>query len=254
MTSLIIGTDFSVDMTRADVKSPRVKSAGTALLRGLFLFLLTLPLHAQTGDHSIALSVGYLDASQIFLYPQSSDPVLRDETADIGSSFCYAGGYRFNLYPSIAVQLHAEYVSGRSSRSDQVGTVEKNGFDVWLLEADAVFTLPFSTRRFQMYVGGGGGMYLGRRIHSIAGVSAETVSSTPAVGIHVLVGAEYMLTEHLAVRADIIFRDPQISVENRFPQERVLSNGVEYPLRDEPFRSHINLNGNVYSLGWAWYF
>ena len=233
---------------------PRVKYAGTALLRGLVLFLLAVPLEAQTRDHSAFLSVGYLDASQIFLYPQSSDPVQRDQTADIGGSFCYAGGYRLTLYPSVALQLHAEFVSARSSRRDQVGTVVDNGFDVWLLEANAVFTLPFSTRRFQMYVGGGGGMYFGRRLHSIAGIQAETVTSTPAFGIHVLVGAEYFLTERLAARTDIIFRDPQISVENRFPQKSVMSHGVEYPLRDEPFLSYINLNGNVYSLGLAWYF
>lgn len=241
-------------MTHIDMKSPRVKYAGTALLRGLFLFLLAASLQAQTHDHSVSFSVGYLDASQIFLYPQSSDPVQRDETADIGGTLCYSGGYRFTLHPSVALQLHAEFASARSSRRDQVGTVVENGFNVWLLEANAVFMLPFSTRRFQMYVGGGGGMYNGRRVHSIAGIPAETVKSTPAVGIHVLVGAEYFLTEQLAARADIIFRDPQISVENRFPQKSVLSNGVEYPLRDDPFLSHINLNGNVYSLGFSWYF
>lgn len=234
--------------------SPRVNSAGTALLRGLFLFLLAASLQAQTRDHSAFFSVGYLDASRIFLYPQSSDPVQRDETTDIGGSVCYAGGYRYTLHPSVALQLHAEFVSAHSSTRDHVGTIEVNGFDVWLLEANAVFTLPFTTRHFQMYVGGGGGMYLGQRMHSVAGVSAETVAATPAFGIHILVGAEYLLTEHLAARADIIFRDPMISVENRFPQEHVFSNGVEYPLRNDPFLSHINLNGNVYSLGLAWYF
>jgi hypothetical protein len=116
-----------------------------------------------------------------------------------------------------------------------------------------LFSLPFSTERFDMFVGGGVGLYTGRRIYLVADAEAEHVSSTPAVGIHVVVGAEYLVAGGVGVRFEVLFRDPQMGVENRFPQSSVTSRGVTYPLQTAPFRSNINLNGNVYSLGICFY-
>lgn len=239
----------------ANMISPRLKQTFRALLRGLFFFMLFPAVAwAQPSAHSAFVSLGYLDASQIFLSPQSSDPVTRNETADIGGSFSYGGGYRFEVIPSVLLQLHGEFVSAEHRATDQVGTVLSNAYDVWLIEASAAFSLPFSGKTFNMYVGGGGGFYFGTRAYSVAGVQSETVSRAPAFGMHILLGAEYLLTEHLGLRADIVFRDPQISVENRFRQPSVRSKGVDYPLDEEPFESYINLNGNVYALGLSWHF
>ncbi|MCB2203596.1 hypothetical protein KQI65_02515 [bacterium] len=247
------------------MRIPRWKYTTVTKHRGMLFFIL-IPLlvsgvaTAQEGTdaqhrlHSLSFFGGIVEDSQIFLSPQSPDPVERQANTDIGSTFGYGLSYRYRLFSTVALQLHGEYVHARSSYRDQVGTKIENGYDVWIAEVSGMFMLPFSSRRFEMFVGAGAGMYVGRRVYVIADVSSETASSLPAFGIHVLVGAEYLLTDHLGLRADIVFRDPQMSVENRFPLSTVQSNGVAYPLETSPFLSHVNLNGNVYAIGISWHF
>lgn len=236
------------------MKHPRWNAALPALLRGCFLFLIVGTAQAQNQDQSFTLSTGYLEASRIFLSPQSPDPIRRQVAEDLGSTVSYAASYRYDIYTPIAVQVRIEYADTESETRDQVGTLIHHGFHVWILEAESMFSLPFSTERFDMYVGGGAGMYLGSRSYAIAGVQATHVSSRPAFGIHVIVGAEYLFTDRLGLRADVVFRDPQMSVENEFSQSAVVSQGVTYPLQETPFLSHINLNGNVYAIGISWHF
>lgn len=238
---------------------PRWSHTFFVLRRGIFLsILLTLfsqsALLSQPLRHAVSLSAGLIEDSRIFVSPQSPDAVERQRTTNLGATTGYGGSYRYRLWPSVAVQLHGEFVHERSGAQDLAGTRIENGFDIWLMELSGMFSLPFSSERFEMYVGGGAGVYVGRRSYAVAGVASETASSLPAFGIHILVGAEYLVTSQLGLRADVVFRDPQMSVENRFRQSAVQANGVTYALDTEPFLSHVNLNGNVYSLGVSWHF
>ncbi|MDT8322469.1 MAG: hypothetical protein RRA94_00040 [Bacteroidota bacterium] len=238
---------------------PRWSHTYTVLRRGIFLsVLLILPcreaLVSQPRLHAISVSAGLIEDSRIFVSPQSPDPVERQRTTNLGATTGYGASYRYRLYQSVTLQLHGEFVHTRSSSRDLAGTRMENGFDIWLLEVAGMFSLPFSSDRFEMYVGGGAGVYVGRRSYAVADAISETVSAVPAFGIHILVGAEYLLTRHLGIRADVVFRDPQMSVENRFRQSSVTANGIVYELGTAPFLSHVNLNGNIYSLGVSWHF
>jgi hypothetical protein len=229
------------------------------LRRGICFLLFPLfcccpELFAQANTQAFSVSVGFIENSQIFTSPQSPDPVERQQSTNLGGTLSYGCSYRVRLHSQVHLQLHGEYVRARSAARDRVGTLSENGYDIGLMELSGMFTLPFSTERFEMYVGGGAGGYYARRSFIVASVSAETVSSVPAFGIHILIGAEYMLTKNLGLRADVVFRDPQMSVENRFSQSSVQANGLIYALETEPFLSHVNLNGNMYALGLSWHF
>ena len=241
------------------MKIPRWTYSHEMLRRGILFFLLsfgctTPTLFAQEATQAISASVGFIENSQIFTSPQSPDPVDRQQSTNLGGTLAYGISYRVRLLPQVDVQLHGEYVRTRSETRDRVGTLIENGYDVGLMEVSGMFLLPFSTERFEMYVGGGAGGYYARRSYSVASVSSETASSMPAFGIHVLLGAEYLLTSRIGIRADVVFRDPQMSVENRFSQSSVQANGLVYTLETDPFLSHVNLNGNVYALGLSWHF
>ncbi|MBR9974023.1 MAG: hypothetical protein KFF77_00435 [Bacteroidetes bacterium] len=255
------------------MKHPRRKLFPKALLRGCLFFVLgsfaslfvsTHPTSAQTAsaqkgasgqndvlrlDHSVALFAGINEDAQVFLSPQSPDPSQRKRTEALGSAWSAALSYRYRLLPTLAVDVRGEYVSVSRESTDAIGTPIVHGIQAVLFESSALFALPFSTRRFEPYVGGGLGVHVGRREYGIAGVMAQHVAGTPAIGLHVTVGAEYVLAAGIGLRFEAIFRDPLMGVENRFNQPSVSSNGVNYPLYTEPFRSNVNLNGNVYSLG-----
>ncbi|MFA6233598.1 MAG: hypothetical protein WC824_05330 [Bacteroidota bacterium] len=236
------------------MKHPRWLTLFTALLRGCLFFLLSAHAVSQRADNSIAIYGSFNDDGQIFLYPQSPDPMLRQQTKSIGGAYGISAAWRYRLFPTVALDVRGEYVSLEEEQLDPVATEFTHGFHVVLIQGSALFSLPFSSERFEMYVGGGVGVYGGSRVYSVAGIEAEHVSAAPAIGIHVLVGAEFLITAGFGVRFETLFRDPQMGVENRFPQSSVVSHGVTYHLQTETFRSNINLNGNVYSLGLCCYF
>jgi hypothetical protein len=231
------------------MKHPRWKPFIAALLRGCLFFLLTVTAYSQRGDHSVALYGSLNEHAQIFSQPNSPDPLLRQRAVVLGSVFSAAADWRYRIYPSINLNLRGEFIAMETETADPIGTAITHGLRVYVLEGSALFSLPFTSKRFDMYVGGGLGLYSGERMYAVADVSAEHVSASPALGIQVVVGAEYLILVGLGVRFELLFRDPQMSVENRFPRSSVISHGVTYPLSTEPFRSNINLNGNVYSLG-----
>lgn len=228
---------------------PRRKPFFAALLRGCLFFLLTLTVYGQRGDHSVAVYGSMNENAQIFSHPNSPDPILRQQTEILGSVLGAAADWRYRIYPSISLNLRGEYVAMEHETTDPVGTPITRGLRVYVFEGSALFSLPFSSERFDMYVGGGLGLYSGERVYAVAEIQAEHVSASPAVGIQVIVGAEYLLAVGIGIRFELLFRDPQMSVENRFPRSSVTSHGVTYPLSTDPFRSNVNLNGNVYSLG-----
>jgi hypothetical protein len=73
-------------------------------------------------------------------------------------------------------------------------------------------------------------------------------------GILTLVGMEVHITGSLSGTFEWRFRNPMITTENVFDQTTVSSNGVDYPLDTSPFTSRVNLNGNVFRLGFGWAF
>ena len=243
---------------------PRRQQTLRTLLRGCLLLLLpailllafearaqnqaTADPNSLRSDYSVSFFGSINEDVRIFLFPQSPDPVLRQQTEILGSAYSAALSWRYRVLPTLSLDLRGEYATVEKSTTDAVGTAILHGMDAYLLEGSALFSLPFSTRRFEMYVGGGLGVYTGSRLYRIGEALAEHVSSTPAIGLHVTVGAEYILHAGLGLRFELVFRDPQISVDNRFSQPAITANSVTYPLQTEPFRSQVNMNGNVYSL------
>jgi hypothetical protein len=235
------------------MKHPQRKPLFTALHWGCLIFLLSTGAFSQRTDNSVTIYAGFNDGGQIFISPQSPDPVQRQQTYSIGGAYCISAAWRYRLFSTVSLELRGEYVSHEEVDIDPIGTPFKHGFRVALLHSSALFSLPFSGERFEMYVGGGVGLFGGQRIYSVAGIEAERISTVPAFGIHVLVGAEYLITAGFGIRFETLFRDPQMSAENRFDQNSVVSQGVTYRLQTNVFRSNINLNGNVYSVGLSWY-
>jgi hypothetical protein len=235
------------------MNTPGQFAAFVTLCLGVSLFL---PLSAvtQPSPHGISLFATGISASRIYLTPQAPNQADRNRTYDFGASAAASIAYRYQLTPSTLFQFRVEYLHVQDETKDAIGTSFLQGHANWSMESSAMFQLPLGGSSFRMCIGGGAGVYLATRQYSVAGVKADAVRVIPAIDIHVLLTAEYFLRHNVSLRADVLFRDPQISAENVFPYPSVVSNGIEYPLNTAPFRSTVNVNGNVYLLGVAWYF
>jgi|GEM_PF-2517345 len=233
--------------------SPRKNLKWLFLIWGIFL-LPDSSVYTQHPSHDITLAGNLLSNSRIYVSPQSSDPVLRQASVTMDPAWSAALMYRLELVPSVLLRFRGEYLSASRELHDRHGTRSIDGYDAAAFESSAMFALPIASKRVRVCVGGGIGLYVAQRRLSIAGVVASSSASTAAVDIHVLLSGECFLLRTFSLRAEVLFRDPHISVQNAFPIPEVVSNGIPYHLNTEAFRSTINLNGNVYSVGLSWYF
>lgn len=231
---------------------------GIATLSCIVITILVTALQADAQtrrfEQSFSVHLNYTAGSRLFLFPFSTDAADRSITKELGSFPSVSVSYAHGIGENLRVQLTGEYIVHTDETRDSYQTAFIDGFRFFSLEADGEFILPFSGRTVLVYVGGGGGVYVAERIHSIAGVSARSRSSSPSFGILTFLGVDVLLTSDIAVSVELRFRDPLITVENAFDQPGVQSNGIVYPLDTNPATTRLNLNGNVYTLGLSYLF
>jgi hypothetical protein len=229
--------------------------AQCTVLLGMAL-MLTLPdsTHAQTERHWSASAHALAhESSRIFTDPLSASTEQRSAVTDFGWSAGYCLQLERELSSEVRARCGAEYTSTHSSWNNTSGMPLEDGYQAWMVEAGASFSLPLRADRFRIDIGGGVGMTFAKRALSVGGVSAIHDHASPAFGIHVFIDVEYRPVSSLGVRMGVLARDPQVTVWNRFPVGELVWDGITVPLPVEPFASRINLHGTCFDFGLVWY-
>jgi len=213
---------------------------------------------------SFLLRATYNSTSKLFPNPNSPVEALRNQSIELNDIFGIGAELRRHFpTKSIEVGIGVEWI--QTSRSG-LATVPAgptrtqlpvtDGYRFIPVEVSGYFVVPFSSERIQFFMGGGFGFYYGERIYRVVDKVAERGENQVAFGIHVLTGADYLLTNFFSVRGELKFRDPQFEMSNRFPAREsipteVQYNGRTYRLSQQPFSSKVNLDGIVINLGIA---
>ncbi|HTO94776.1 MAG TPA: hypothetical protein VMM80_10370, partial [Bacteroidota bacterium] len=130
----------------------------------------------------------------------------------------------------------------------------KDGYTAFTVELTGYFILPLSGQRFGVYMGGGGGMYFGRREYSLAGVEAASIDNTPGFAIHVVGGISYMFLDGLQGSFEMKFRDLQFTSVNAFRSPAIRFEDTIINVGTTPFRSRVETDGIVFNLGLSYSF
>ena len=212
---------------------------------------------AQEHQFSFTLRGGYTTTSRIFYNPDSPSPDLRGQFTGIDN--IYAPGIELRwMIPGhpIAISFAAEYVSKFNEEVQLVGFLNppralpvKEGLRLVPLELGALIFVPLGSEKVHLTMGGGLGMYFGRRYLTIAGVEASQQNKPVSFGIHVETSFDYLITSGVFARLDMRFRDPEYTTESRFQQAATQYGGVLILLPRDPFRAKINVNGLNFGLG-----
>jgi len=162
--------------------------------------------------------------------------------------------YRFGG-TNLAFGVSAEVVTGLTERTMPVsggrGIPVEDGYRAIPLEITGYFIIPASGRYFRIYMGGGGGAYIGRRIYRLAGAEAPAVATQPGYGIHAIAGAAYRFTEWFSVHGELKFRDLQFESTNRFTVSQIRYEGIVINVPDRAFESSVHVDGMTFQLGIA---
>ena len=128
----------------------------------------------------------------------------------------------------------------------------EDGYRAIPVELTGYFMIPFSTKKVGIFIGGGAGLYFGKRTYRLAGVEAPVVESSPGFGIHVLAGLSYSFTPWISLVGEMKFRDLQFTSSNAFSVPQITYNGAVITVGQEPFASRVNTDGIVFQLGVAY--
>ncbi|MGA3246043.1 MAG: hypothetical protein ABSE41_15605 [Bacteroidota bacterium] len=212
---------------------------------------------AQEHQFSFALRGAYTTTSKTYTNPDSPSADLRGQYTGIDN--IYAPGFEIRwMVPgnSIAISLAAEYLSKFDEEMELVGFLNppralpvKEGLRLVPIELGGLVFVPLGSDKVRLTMGGGLGMYIGRRYLTIAGVEASQQNKPVSFGIHVETSFDYRVTPGLFARLDMRFRDPEYTTESRFQQEATQYGGILVLLPRDPFRAKINVNGLNFGLG-----
>ncbi len=219
------------------------------------VLFLSSRLAAQESLWKIIIHGNVTTSSQIYPAVDATDPVARAQSYEVGSAVGYGGEIRYQFISGVAaIGLSADYVKATLSRplaTTQIATIPvADGYTVLPIEVTGYFIIPFSGKTFGVYMGAGGGIYLGERTLSVGNVTAPASANPPGGGIHVLGGVSYSPWPTLSILGEMKFRDVQFKATNKFAQTVIQYNGrmiAVTQLND----ARIYTDGVIFQLGIA---
>ncbi|MFO7526817.1 MAG: hypothetical protein R6W68_15295 [Ignavibacteriaceae bacterium] len=234
------------------------------LNRIIFLIVLITPvINAQYNgfDFSISSSLVYTTSAELYLNPNSVDPVIRNSSFEINDVLNPSIDIRYRLSEPLIVGISGEYIrtnqTGRNltvlQGNNELRLESTDGFKLIPIETSLYYQLPFSTKNLKFLMGGGTGIYFGDFTRSFGDTDISTIERQVAFGIHVSVSMEYLPLENVGLRFEMKFRDPEFKSKNKYNKDIVNYNGTEIILLRDTFNTKVNVNGVTFLLGAAIY-
>jgi len=230
----------------------------------VLIFLLAVSVYCQYNGNnfSIGLSAVYTTSAKIYLNPNSSDLILRNNSFPLEDIINPGLDFRYRLTEPLILGFNIEYIkkteSGQNltvlSRGSTLQITVEDGFRLIPLELSLYYQLPFSTEFFKFLIGGGVGYYYGDQVRKFADIEARNVSRQTAYGIHVIISMDYLVLHNFSIRTEMKFRDPQFSVTSAYTKNKTVYNGREINLPQSSFDSKVNLDGITFILGAVFHF
>ncbi len=235
-------------------------------LRYLIVFLMLLCSYADAQFGSKHFSIGvngvYTTSARIYLNPNSSDPVLRNNAFGISDIINPSIDFRYRITNDIIIGIGTEYMRATAegpnltafSGNSTVTINVNDGFLLIPLEISGYYLLPFSTEKFKFLMGGGAGYYYGKHIREFGDASVSTESRDFAYGIQVSVSMDYLIRDDITVHSEMKFRDPQFRVKSEYDKLEVDYNNQTIRLAQKTFDSKIDVDGVTFILGFSYLF
>lgn len=212
-------------------------------------------------DFSVSSSLVYTTSAEIFLNPNSIDPVVRNSSFQINDVLNPALDIRYRISEPLILGLNAEYMNsnqtGRNLRvlegNNELRLETTDGFQLLPIETSIYYQLPFSIENLKFLMGGGAGIYFGRFTRKFGDTEISTIDNQVAFGIQVSISMEYLPMENVGLRFEMKFRDPEFKSRNKYNKNVINYNGTQITLLQDTFDTKVNVDGVTFLLGAAVY-
>ena len=234
-------------------------------IRAVIIIFLTVvsSVYSQYNNNKFSIGIDgiYTTNAQLFLYPNSSDPVLRNKSIELNHILNPGIDIRYLLSEQVILGISAEYLN---TKTDNVVLAFENNLIVTIpvneeikfipVELSIYYLLPVSTDKFKFLMGGGGGIYLGSHKRIVGDSEGLTTSRDFSYGIHAIVSMDYLPLNFLSVRFEMKFRDPDFNLTNTYTKNPVRLGDRIVTLPQNIFNSRVNIDGLTFNLGAVFHF
>lgn len=213
---------------------------------------------------SLALYGTYISSAELLNNPRSSDPFSRNSSTDLTGGYGY--GAELNYEPPLFDLGLIFYISTEyfRSRTNEIFMRLDNGenstnvrinedYKIIPIEAGVKWLLPVSTDNFKIYIGGGGGVYLGDRTRTLLKMNSYNISRKAGFSLNILSGLEYYIARNLSANFELKFREASFETESAYNSSIISVNGVQYPV-ESPFYTKFIVDGVRLSAGLKYQF
>lgn len=231
----------------------------------LSVFLcITFVTQAQDNWYKFNLSANYFytTTSRVFYFPNSPDPVFRGQYEQLNHLKGWSFEFKFNVLKSLDIGLNAGYIYGSGLLNElivigpegatRIRTVD--GFSAFPVELTAYYIMPFSGERFRFYMGGGFGIYPGQFEREFADIKAVSKKVEMGFAIQVVAGLEYKIIDHISVKGEMRFRDPEIKNVSGYSGDNFQYKKSNYVIPTESFDTKVNIDGVAFTIGSSFFF
>ncbi len=224
----------------------------------IFLLISLLIFNTAFSQSKKTLALNFDYVLSAFVYPNviSSDRGLRNFSNEINNWFGFSADFRYEFVEGYFAGLSIEMVDKKISDylirrigSENLRIPIEDKYTIYIAELSALFVAPFSSQKWQIYIGGGVGAYRGNFSKTILNVKSKIQKSPVNIGIHVLSGVQFNLTEKIALRGELKFRDPIVEVESKFLDNQINYNGYIIQIDQTPFRTRVNFDTMTFVFG-----
>ncbi len=229
----------------------------------IILFLILSPANLLCQYNGSFFSIGvygvYTTSASIFLNPNASDIVIRNQSFVIEDITNPAGDIRFRISEPLILGLNFEFIEITKPSPNLSAFVGgsvlrlnvEDGFQLIPIELTAYYLLPFSTESWKFLMGGGVAYYSGEFIRKVGDTSVSNVNKEAEFGIHVSASLDYIPNSFVIIRFQMKFRDPEFTVSSRYDKQEIEYQGHTVTLPEETFETKINMDGMTFMLGFA---
>lgn len=223
----------------------------------LCFVLLTAAVLPQETRFGISVSGNYTTSSKVYPTPYSSDLSLRNGFYPLDDFYNPSTEILWSIREYLELGLSFEYMrvtadnrfvtvfDGLVTRSLKV----KDGFELFPIELNLYYKLPFSMPDWGFYIYGGAGIYPANFIREMGNAELETVEQQSGYGIQVGVSGDYKAYKDITVTYGMKFRDPQVLIKSKYRSEEFTYNNKQYKVGQPVFDSKINVDGVVFMMG-----
>ncbi|MFI5144473.1 MAG: hypothetical protein ACHQJ4_02650 [Ignavibacteria bacterium] len=177
----------------------------------------------------------YVSSATVQNNLDSPDPIERAGLTDISGGFGFGTEFDFKpiilnldlVYYLSVEYLHLDQSGIQYEYSDGINIYDytaRDKFTIVPLELGIKWPLPVGTDNFKIYIGGGGGIYVGTHTRYVDNISSQTYKMTPGFSLNVMTGVDYYVGKNLAASIELKFRDAAFDTYSKYNYITTLPN------------------------------